>query len=130
LWSCVLFIKLKFIIRINGSLILHQSSYSEDDDSQKLLWSIPISFTNSTTKNFSAEFDYWLMDDNFTVIHNAYDKDDPDSWVLINPKGIGYYRVNYDLDNWMAIVKQLQTDHNVFPYETRAILIGELLRWK
>jgi aminopeptidase N len=91
------------------------------------LWSIPISFTNSTTKNFSAEFDYWLMDDNFTVIHNAYDKDDPDSWVLINPKGIGYYRVNYDLDNWMAIVKQLQTDHNVFPYETRAILIGELV---
>ncbi|KAG5677707.1 hypothetical protein PVAND_007440 [Polypedilum vanderplanki] len=113
--------------RINGSLILHQSSYSEDDDSQKLLWSIPISFTNSTAKNFSAELDYWVMDDNFTVIHNAYDKDDPDSWILLNPKGIGYYRVNYDLDNWSAIVKQLQTDHNVFPYETRAILIDDVL---
>lgn len=31
------------------------------------------------------------------------------------------------LDNWMAIVKQLKTNHHVFPYETRAILIDDAL---
>lgn len=30
-------------------------------------------------------------------------------------------------DNWKAIVKQLKTDHSVFPYETRAILIDDAL---
>lgn len=114
--------------RINGSIILHQTSYLEDEDNaQKLSWNIPISFTNSTTKNFTAAFDFWLMDDNFTVIHNAYDTDDTDAWVLINALGVGYYRVNYDLDNWMAIIRQLKTDHNVFPEEARAILIDDVL---
>ena len=113
--------------RINGSIILHQSSHTEDDDSsQKSLWNIPISFTNSTAKNFSSGFEYWLMEDNFTVIHNAYDKNDPLAWCLIN-NGFGYYRVNYDYDNWIAIVRQLRDDHNVFPYTTRAILIDDVL---
>ncbi|KAL7045799.1 hypothetical protein ACKWTF_002339 [Chironomus riparius] len=113
--------------RINGSIILHQSSHTEDDDgSQKSLWNIPISFTNSTVKNYSSGFEYWLMEDNFTVIHNAYDKNDPSAWCLIN-NGFGYYRVNYDYDNWKAIVRQLRYDHNVFPYTTRAILIDDVL---
>lgn len=116
--------------RINGSIVLHQTSYSEDDPNmeQKLSWNIPISYTNSTSKNFTTGFDYWLMDDNFTVIHNAYDTEDSEnSWVLVNPMGIGYYRCNYDKENWEAIVKQLKTDHTVFPYETRAILIDDAL---
>lgn len=86
--------------RINGSIVMHQTSYSEDEDASQLpSWNIPISFTNSTSKNFSAEFDYWLMDDNFTVIHNAYSAEDEDSWVLVNAMGRGYYRCNYDLGN-------------------------------
>jgi aminopeptidase N len=115
--------------RINGSIILHQTSYSEDlqADAERPAWNIPISFTNSTAQNFSAEFDYWLLDDNFTVIHNAYDQDDPNSWVLVNAMGKGYYRVNYDLDNWMAIIKQLKDNHEVFPFTTRAILIDDVL---
>lgn len=114
--------------RINGSIILHQTSYAEaTDDLDRPAWNIPISFTNSTTQNFSVEFDNWLMDDNFTVVHNAYDKDDPDSWVLVNTVGRGYYRVNYDLENWNAIIKQLKTNHEVFPYSTRAILLDDVL---
>lgn len=131
--------------RINGSIILHQTTYMEDENSpEKLSWNIPISFTNSTKLNFTAEFDYWLTDDNFTVIHNAYSTDDENSWVLVNAIGRGYYRCNYDLgefsnillncdqlerfvENWLAIVHQLKTDHSVFPYETRAILIDDAL---
>lgn len=89
--------------RINGSIILHQTSYAEEDvpADQRLSWNIPISFTNSTNRNFSANFDYWLMDDNFTVIHNAYSTNDPDSWVLVNAMGRGYYRCNYDLGEFL-----------------------------
>lgn len=102
--------------------------YSEVEDlNQRLTWNIPISVTNSTTKNFTAEFNYWLYDDNYTVIKNAFSTNDNDSWVLVNAMGKGYYRCNYDLDNWKAIIKQLKTDHTVFPYETRAILIDDAL---
>lgn len=84
--------------RINGSIVLHQTSYMEEEDSSvNLSWNIPISFTNSTSRNFSTGFDYWLMDDNFTVIHNAYSPDEENSWVLVNAMGRGYYRCNYDL---------------------------------
>lgn len=89
--------------RINGSIILHQTSYSEDEEMPKPSWNIPISFTNSTDRNFTTGFDYWLLDDNFTVIHNAYSPDDEDSWVLVNAMGRGYYRCNYDLGREMAI---------------------------
>jgi aminopeptidase N len=90
--------------RINGSIILHQMSYMEDGDSSpRLSWNIPISFTNSTSLNFTAQFDYWLMDENFTVIHNAYSTEDENSWVLVNAMGRGYYRCNYDLGKFLII---------------------------
>jgi aminopeptidase N len=82
--------------KTNGSIVLHQTSYVEDEDAPKQTWSIPISFTNSTSKNFTAGFDYWLMEDNYTIIHNAYSVDDENSWILVNAMGRGYYRTNYD----------------------------------
>lgn len=34
-------------------------------------------------------------------------------WVLLNLNVTGYYRVNYDEENWRKIQTQLQTDHLV-----------------
>lgn len=108
--------------RLNGSIILHQTSYSgntsksnelvifgwiedefillliyfSEDEESKQTWSIPISFTNSTTRNFNSNFDYWILEDNFTIIHNAYSTNEDDSWVVVNALGKGYYRSNYD----------------------------------
>lgn len=75
----------------------------EDDGSPMPAWNIPISFTNSTNRNYTIEFDYWLMEDNFTVIHNAYATDDENSWVLVNAMGRGYYRCNYDLGEFKEL---------------------------
>lgn len=112
--------------RLNGSIILQQTSYIEDEES-KPTWFIPISYTNSTSRNFNTNFDYWIMEDNFTIIHNAYDTNEEDSWVIVNGMGRGYYRSNYDKDNWKAIIKQLKTNHTIFPFETRAMLIDDSL---
>lgn len=46
-------------------------------------------------------------------------------FYLILPTG--YYRVNYDLENWQAIIKQLKQNHSVFSSTTRAILIDDAL---
>ena len=39
--------------------------------------------------------------------------DDSTGWVLVNLQSFGYFITNYDVDNWMAIIKQLDTDHTV-----------------
>ena len=36
-----------------------------------------------------------------------------DSWVIVNVKQSGFYRVNYEEKNWLAIIKQLEKDHTV-----------------
>ena len=34
-------------------------------------------------------------------------------WMIGNVQQFGFYRVNYENDNWLALIKQLQTDHKV-----------------
>lgn len=38
-----------------------------------------------------------------------------DSWVIGNIGQNGYYRVNYNADNWMSLIRQLKTNHWVSP---------------
>ena len=35
------------------------------------------------------------------------------NWVIGNCKQYGYYRVNYDERNWIALIEQLKEDHTV-----------------
>ena len=37
----------------------------------------------------------------------------PNDWLLDNVQQMGYYRVNYDMENWKALIHQLKTDHTV-----------------
>lgn len=34
-------------------------------------------------------------------------------WILANIDQQGYFRVNYDEDNWRKLISQLNTDHRV-----------------
>lgn len=36
-----------------------------------------------------------------------------EDWILGNVQQYGYYRVNYNRDNWLKLVKQLKTEHKV-----------------
>ncbi|XP_006815687.1 aminopeptidase N-like [Saccoglossus kowalevskii] len=48
-------------------------------------------------------------------------------WILVNIDQKGYYRVNYDLDNWNKLAQQLLDDHTVFSARTRGALIADAL---
>lgn len=48
------------------------------------------------------------------------------SWYLMNPENIGYYRVNYDSDNWKALGNILNSDnYKLLPRVSRAALIDD-----
>ncbi|KAL6107437.1 anpep [Pungitius sinensis] len=46
-------------------------------------------------------------------------------WVLANLNVVGYYRVNYDLDNWNRLVEVLSTNHELIPVINRAQLVDD-----
>ncbi len=46
-------------------------------------------------------------------------------WYKANLNGTGYYRVNYPVENWDALILQLQEDHEVFTAADRAQLIND-----
>jgi hypothetical protein len=61
------------------------------------------------------------MSDN--QIEIPYSSRNNDQWILANLNFMGYYRVNYDKQNWFKIVQQLKHDHRVFTPVERAALI-------
>ena len=44
-------------------------------------------------------------------------------WLLGNLNFMGYFRTNYDRENWLKIIDQLKRDHLVFSATERAALI-------
>ncbi|XP_066414870.1 aminopeptidase N [Molothrus aeneus] len=47
------------------------------------------------------------------------------NWLLLNLNVTGYFRVNYNQENWNQLVEQLDTDHLIFPVINRAQIIDD-----
>ena len=50
---------------------------------------------------------------------------DENAWILANVKHAGFYRVNYDLNNWNLLIEQLNNDHTLIDSTSRAQLIDD-----
>ncbi|KAG5839759.1 hypothetical protein ANANG_G00208350 [Anguilla anguilla] len=81
-------------------------------------WYIPVRWM----KSGAAQDQFWLLTDraankNMTAAGAE--------WVLANLNVTGYYRVNYDLENWNRLLTQLNTNHQVIPVINRAQLVDD-----
>ncbi|KAK7090085.1 hypothetical protein V1264_009931 [Littorina saxatilis] len=89
-------------------------------------WDIPFTYTTSVNPQFSVQHSNitWFMRDeqNKTVTANALQSD---SWVLGNVNVYGYYRVNYDDDNWKKLATQLKMSPTVIDPVNRAQIIDD-----
>lgn len=50
----------------------------------------------------------------------------PDNWYIMNIQQTGYYRVNYDTNNWNRIIDQLTSDPSVIHVLNRAALLDDV----
>uniref|UniRef100_A0A8C7K4Y6 Aminopeptidase n=1 Tax=Oncorhynchus kisutch TaxID=8019 RepID=A0A8C7K4Y6_ONCKI len=73
-------------------------------------WLVPIKWMKGGVEREQ----HWLLQE--TGISN---------WVLANLNVSGYYRVNYDMDNWERLLNQLTTDHTVIPLINRAQIVDD-----
>ncbi|NXM40125.1 AMPN Aminopeptidase, partial [Gymnorhina tibicen] len=82
-------------------------------------WIIPITWM---TDNSQGNSSYWLT--KVTDTNNQFKLNSP-GWLLLNLNVSGYFRVNYNQENWDQLLKQLGTNHEVFPVINRAQIIDD-----
>ncbi|NWH84641.1 AMPN Aminopeptidase, partial [Aegithalos caudatus] len=82
-------------------------------------WIVPITWMTDSSHGNSS---YWLT--NVTDTNNNFKLNSP-SWLLLNINVTGYFRVNYNQENWAQLLSQLATNHKVFPVINRAQIIDD-----
>lgn len=97
--------------------------YGTDDNTT---WWIPLTYTDQSQRNFTFALKGWLKpeDKSAQITTKSGEKD----WVIFNVDQIGYYRVNYDDDNWNLLSKYLNgKDFKNISSLSRAQLLDDAL---
>nr|WAK99422.1 aminopeptidase N 12 [Spodoptera frugiperda] len=95
----------------NGSLFFKQERFvliNDTFEAQKSpIWWIPVSYTTASEKDFeTTQPKLWLKGEKSLTVHNITMK--PEDWFIANVQQTGFYRVNYDLQNWKFLIKILK----------------------
>lgn len=112
----------------NGSFTVEQEQYTNNKDAVGTnTWHIPINYAIASDPDFrNTEATHYLLKNNITVNTTKLDKD---QWLILNKQSTGYYRINYDADNWQLIIEGLlNRPHKIHP-RNRAQLISDLYRF-
>ncbi|OAD60664.1 Aminopeptidase N [Eufriesea mexicana] len=92
------------------TLTLFQERFRWDQDQSVSGWWIPLSFTTEELANFSnTSPSFWLKpeDEGLTLPFHV----PSDDWLIFNLQHAGYYRVNYDQENWLMLTYYLNSKH-------------------
>ncbi|ETN58398.1 protease m1 zinc metalloprotease [Anopheles darlingi] len=106
------------------SIILSQERFlSNRQVPNSHVFHIPFDFTDGATRDFTptpAGF-HWMSSKaskiSTTVPHNQ--------WIIFNRQQTGYYRVNYDAENWELLIEALRTDPTRIHHRNRAQLVND-----
>ncbi|XP_018321847.1 aminopeptidase N-like [Agrilus planipennis] len=102
--------------------LLDNASYDSNET-----WIIPLNFVISSNPNFEDTAPILLLRENSQSI-TTFANVNPGEWIIANIQQTGYYRVNYDEENWGLIANYLNRDNfnNIHP-SNRAQLIDDAL---
>ncbi|XP_028257939.1 aminopeptidase N-like [Parambassis ranga] len=81
-------------------------------------WFVPIKWMKSSVE----QQQYWLLQKTDTCSQMRVSGEE---WVLANTNASGYFRVNYDLDNWGRILSLLSSNHQYLSIINRAQIIDD-----
>ncbi|XP_042215803.1 aminopeptidase N-like isoform X2 [Homarus americanus] len=99
---------------------------NDSEDTHDYKWWVPLTYTGGDDPNFNeTRAKVWMKDsETHITIPSLPTKD---QWVIFNLQETGYYRVNYDQDNWNLLIQQLLTDHRVINTINRAQIIDDAM---
>lgn len=112
----------RFILLETNSTDIESKSAEKDP-----LWWIPLTFTTKRDLKFdNTQPSHWMKaEKSITVDHQINNMD----WLIVNLQVTGYYRVNYDLNNWQLIIKHLNDPrrYHEISQSNRAQLIDDAM---
>ncbi|XP_068246618.1 uncharacterized protein [Palaemon carinicauda] len=95
-------------------------------DTHDYKWWVPLTYTSRENPNFEdTRAMAWMNNTQSEITIDSLP--DQNNWVIFNLQETGYYRVNYDDNNWNLIIHQLQTDYEVIHVINRAQIIDDAL---
>lgn len=92
-------------------------------------WEIPITMTWKSEQNWQPRTRLWLHQNDSSARLIQGDRQlapSDDDWMLLNVNQVGYYRVNYDANNWRLLIKQLDDDHTRIGTTNRAQILDDI----
>ena len=113
----------------NDILYFTQTWYTDTPSQNKQLWDIPINIffvglDNDTSGWEDTYPQYWLSEEDLILPLPADFLNIP---MILNKKAMGYYRVNYDRENWLLIANTLMTDHHAIHPLNRAQIVCDVI---
>lgn len=107
------------MINISSGEIVQEHFHLNRKGNPELEWQIPIFYMKS-----NKEVNFYLMKDKGPVRTPVFEIEN-DAWLLANVNGTGYYRINYNEENWNRLLNQLDFDHRDIPVINRGQLIDD-----
>nr|AWT22996.1 aminopeptidase N [Hyphantria cunea] len=108
-----------------NSVVVSQERYLTARSNSTERWLVAVNWVLSTSPDFSDTSPMqWIVQ---PLPARAIDIPGLSSaeWFIFNKQQTGYYRVNYDVANWIAIAGALQTNHEVIHVLNRANLLDD-----
>ena len=96
-----------------------KAALQEEDDGR--VWAVPLSWTAvGAAADWNVPVQAWLTQPHLQTQPDPALAGQP---FVLNPRGTGYYRVNYSNENWAALAAVLRTDPAAIHPLSRAQLI-------
>ncbi len=90
-------------------------------------WWVPVSYTTVGGDFEDTSTRIWLEDSNRAHLVTRDLPRDEDEILIFNVQGVGYYRVTYDDDTWLAIAAALGQSPSDVHVTNRAVLLNDAL---
>uniref|UniRef100_T1PH43 Aminopeptidase n=1 Tax=Musca domestica TaxID=7370 RepID=T1PH43_MUSDO len=112
----------------NGSFTVTQSSFHNNKNTvTQKSWYIPFNYAHQSNPDFrDTEASHYLLNVPSVRVDAKLDKED---WLILNKQSTGYYRINYDEENWKLIIDGLiKSPYKIHP-RNRAQLMHDAYRF-
>ncbi|XP_077524917.1 aminopeptidase N-like isoform X2 [Amblyomma americanum] len=107
------------------AMITQQRFLLDGSEDNQTLWKVPLTYTDARDPNWNAtEPKMWFSDKYGTITDLPTSKS---QWFIANIQQVGFYKVNYDEQNWKLLIDQLMTKHTDIHVINRAQLLDDVL---
>lgn len=112
-------------LKQNWFLLNPQSKLLNTKIYEDTKWFIPFTYTLKSNAKFDFESKpHWLSLNDSKEVFLSIEIQEKE-WIIGNIKHAGFYRVNYDQNNWDLLIDQLNTNYDLIDVINRAQLIDD-----